>query len=192
MKSFAVTLRVEAVPVYAERRDYLDQAWSRFLSACGPLLLLLPNVAEPALALCEPVDGLPPTGGNDPATLGGDALESALLDLATCHLPAVGVCRGMQVIQQRFGAPPQWVEGRVGRHQRICIPGKPAAVNSYHHFAAKESRPPLDVWAQSEDGVVKAMRHSSLPLRWITWYRKRYSPFRSGEVKLVRRFFGAW
>jgi gamma-glutamyl-gamma-aminobutyrate hydrolase PuuD len=35
----------------------------------------------------------------------------------------------------------------------------PQEVNSYHHFAAFDSRPPLDVWAVAADRVVEAIRH---------------------------------
>jgi N5-(cytidine 5'-diphosphoramidyl)-L-glutamine hydrolase len=196
MKSVAVTQRVEVVPAYGERRDCLDQAWTKFLAACGLVPVLLPNVAEAALVLCEEVDGLLLTGGNDLAEMGGDAperdaVENALLDLAERRrLPVMGVCRGMQVIQRRFEIPLRRVEGHVAHRQVILIEGEPTEVNSYHRFAAFESRPPFDVWARADDGVVKAIRHSTLPLVGIMWHPERFSPFTSADVTLFRRFFG--
>ena len=199
MKSIAVTQRVEIVAAYGERRDCLDQAWTRFLSACGLLPLLLPNVTEAALALCEGVaiGGLLLTGGNDLAQLGGDAperdtVENALLDLAERRgFPVLGVCRGMQVIQQRFAIPLQRVEGHVAQRQVIRIEGEPREVNSYHNFAAFDSRPPLDVWAVAADGVVKAIRHSGLPITGIMWHPERFDPFSPADLALFRRVFGA-
>jgi len=197
MKSIAVTMRVESVPAYGERRDCLDQAWSRFLAACGFVPMPLPNIAGTALELCGRADGLLLTGGNDLAGLGGDAperdaVENALLDLAERRgLPAMGVCRGMQVIQQRYEIPLVRVEGHVAARQCIRIAGEPEEVNSYHRFAAVESRPPLDVWAQADDGVVKAVRHSSRPLMGIMWHPERCAPFRSADLELFRAFFGA-
>jgi putative glutamine amidotransferase len=198
MKAIAVTQRVEIVEAYGERRDCLDQAWTRFLAACGLLPLLLPNVTDAALALCEDVaiGGLLLTGGNDLAQLGGDAperdaVENTLLDLAGRRgFPVLGVCRGMQVIQQRFAIPLQRVEGHVAPRQVIQIEGEAAEVNSYHHFGALESRPPLEIWAHSADGVVKAVRHSAQPLMGIMWHPERRSPFSSGDVALFRQFFG--
>lgn len=75
MKAVAVTQRVSVVTACGERRDCLDQAWTRFLAASGLLPVLLPNVPEVALALCEGsgIAGLVLTGGNDLAALGGDA-----------------------------------------------------------------------------------------------------------------------
>jgi gamma-glutamyl-gamma-aminobutyrate hydrolase PuuD len=199
MKAVAVTQRVSVVPAYGERRDCLDQAWTKFLAACGLLPVLLPNVTETALALCERagVCGLVLTGGNDLAVLGGDAperdaVENALLDLAQRRgLPVLGVCRGMQVIQQRFAIPLRRVEGHVAQRQVIRIDGERKEVNSYHHFAAFDSRPPLEVWAVADDGVVKAIRHSAEPVTGIMWHPERCTPFSPADVALFRQVFGA-
>jgi N5-(cytidine 5'-diphosphoramidyl)-L-glutamine hydrolase len=198
MKAVGVTQRISVVPAYGERRDCLDQSWTKFLAACGLLPVLLPNVTEVALALCEGtgIAGLVLTGGNDLAALGGDAperdaLENALLDLAERHrLPVLGVCRGMQVIQQRFAIPLRRVEGHVTQRQVIRINGEPKEVNSYHHFAAFDTRPPLDVWAVAEDGVVKAVRHSAQPMTGIMWHPERSEPFSPADVGLFRQVLG--
>jgi putative glutamine amidotransferase len=198
MKAVAVTQRVSVVPAYGERRDCLDQAWTRFLLACGLLPVLLPNVTEAALGLCERtgVAGLVLTGGNDLAALGGDAperdaVENALLEWAERRaLPVLGVCRGMQVIQQRFAVPLRRVEGHVAQRQVIRIDGEPREVNSYHCFAAFDSQPPLEVWAVADDGVVKAVRHSTQPVTGIMWHPERLAPFSPVDVQLFRQVFG--
>jgi gamma-glutamyl-gamma-aminobutyrate hydrolase PuuD len=198
MKAVGVTQRVSVVPAYGERRDCLDQSWTKFLAACGLLPVLLPNVTEVALALCEGsgIAGLVLTGGNDLAALGGDAperdaVDNALLDLAERRkLPVLGVCRGMQVIQQRFAIPLRRAEGHVTQRQVIRINGEPKEVNSYHHFAAFDTRPPLDVWAVAEDGVVKAIRHSAQPMTGIMWHPERSAPFSPADVVLFRQVLG--
>lgn len=198
MKAVAITQRVSIVPAYGERRDCLDQAWTKFLAACGLLPVLLPNVAEAALAICGDarIAGLVLTGGNDLAVLGGDAperdaVENAMLDLAERRgLPVLGVCRGMQMIQQRFAVPLRRVEGHVAQRQLILVDGELREVNSYHHFAAFDSRPPLDVWAVAGDGVVKAIRHSAQPITGIMWHPERSSPFSPADVVLFRQVFG--
>ncbi len=197
MKTVAVTQRVSIVPAYGERRDCLDQAWTKFLAACGLLPILLPNVTEVALALCEGAEiaGLVLTGGNDLAVLGGDAperdaVESAVLDRAERRrLPVLGVCRGMQVIQQRFAIPLRPVQGHVTPRQVIRIGGELIEVNSYHRFAAFDSRPPLNVWAVAADGVVEAIRHSAQSITGIMWHPERCAPFSSADVALFRQVF---
>jgi N5-(cytidine 5'-diphosphoramidyl)-L-glutamine hydrolase len=159
--------------------------------------LALPNVIEVAMALCAgaEVTGLVLTGGNDLAALGGDAperdvIENALLDLAESRgLPVLGVCRGMQVIQQRCAIPLLRVAGHVTRRQVIRVDGEPTEVNSYHCFASFESRPPLDVWAVADDGVVKGIRHAARPITGIMWHPERMDPFAAADVALFRRVF---
>ena len=194
----AITQRVAVIPEYGERRDCLDQAWPRFLAACGLLPLPMPNVAGIALEMFRRggLAGLVLTGGNDLAVLGGDAperdaAENALLDEAESRgLPVLGVCRGMQLIQHRNKVPLMRVEGHVARRQLIDMRGAPAEVNSYHGFGARESRPPLAVWAAAPDGVVKAIRHTSLPISGIMWHPERNAPFSADDVALFRSVFG--
>ncbi len=197
MRIVAVTQRVMVVPEYGERRDCLDQAWPAFLAKCGLTSLALPNVLEAALALCEitKVGGVVLTGGNDLEQCGGDAperdaVEFALLDWAQKReLPVLGVCRGMQVIQRRFGIDLHRVEGHVARRKIIRVEGEPREVNSFHHFAALESRPPLNTWAIADDGVVKAVRHGTQPITGIMWHPERCRPFLSADVELFREVF---
>jgi putative glutamine amidotransferase len=197
VKTVAVTQRVAVLPERAERRDCLDQAWPRFLAACGLLPLALPNVTEVALELCAQADiaGLLLTGGNDLAALGGDAperdtVENALLDMAERrNLPVLGVCRGMQLLQQRSGVPLRRVQGHVTAHQLIDVEGEPTQVNAYHCFAAFESREPFDTWAVARDGVIKAVRHRSLPVTGIMWHPERTAPPAAADIALFRRLF---
>jgi putative glutamine amidotransferase len=187
MKTIAITQRVAVVPQYGERRDCLDQAWARFVAACGLLPLALPNVPDVALSLFQNADvaGLLLTGGNDLASLGGDAperdaTENALLDAAEA--------RGLQ---QRHAIPLVRVEGHVTPSQIIEINREPMDVNSYHRFAARESRPPLEVWAVAADGVVKAIRHAARPITGIMWHPERNMPFSGADIALFRSVFEA-
>jgi gamma-glutamyl-gamma-aminobutyrate hydrolase PuuD len=197
MKIIVITQRVAVIPHYGERRDCLDQAWARFAGECGLLPLAMPNVPAVALSLFQnaEVAGLLLTGGNDLVSLGGDAperdvTENALMDAAESRrIPILGVCRGMQVIQQRHSVPLVRVEGHVTPSQIIQINSEPMEVNSYHHFAAHESRPPLEVWAVAADGVVKAVRHSSRPITGIMWHPERNTPFSGSDIALFRRVF---
>jgi N5-(cytidine 5'-diphosphoramidyl)-L-glutamine hydrolase len=197
LKTIAVTQRVAALPDRGERRDCLDQAWSRFLAACGLLPVLLPNVPEVALQLCSAagVAGLLLTGGNDLVAVGGDAperdaTENALLDRAErTHLPVIGVCRGMQLLQQRSGVALRRVEGHVTAHQTIDVEGVPTDANAYHCYGAFETREPFLTWAVARDGVIKAVRHRSQPVTGIMWHPERTQPAAASDIALFKRVF---
>ncbi len=155
MSLIAISQRVAVDTQFGERRNCLDQLWTKFMMACGLTPIPVPNEAEAARSLCGalPLSGILLTGGNDLSAYGGDAperdtTENALIDIAQGRtLPVLGVCRGMQMIQHRFGIRLGRVTGHVARRQVISIDGKPAEVNSYHNFGATETRPPLEAWA---------------------------------------------
>jgi gamma-glutamyl-gamma-aminobutyrate hydrolase PuuD len=197
MKTVAVTQRVAVDPPHGTRRDCLDQVWVKFLLGCGLLPIPIPNSVDAALTICEKVNGIVLTGGNDLTAYGGDApdrdqTETALLDLAEQRdLPVLGVCRGMQMIQHRFGTRLQRVSGHVAARQRIWIEGRNVEVNSFHHFGAMEVYPPLKTWAISDDGVVKAVRHADRRLMGVMWHPERLEPFAADDVALFSGFFGA-
>jgi putative glutamine amidotransferase len=148
-----------------------------------------------ALAICANVSGIVLTGGNDLTAYGGDAperdeTEAALLDLAEKRdLPVLGVCRGMQVIQHRFGTRLQKVQGHVAARQRISIGGKSVEVNSYHHFGAMDVHAPLTTWAIADDGVIKGVRHADRRMLGLMWHPERREPFAEDDITLFSGFF---
>lgn len=199
MKVIAVTQRVVISAPHGERRDALDQQWARFLAACGCLALPVPNnraVAEGLLGRV-PVSGVLFTGGNTLAAYGGDAperdaMEAWLLDEG-CERgwAALGVCRGMQVIQHRWGVPLAKVTGHVTAEHVIDLGGTPTPVNSYHDFGATETSPELTVIGRANDAVVEAVRHTRHRVMGMMWHPERYPEFRSADVELVRQWFQA-
>jgi gamma-glutamyl-gamma-aminobutyrate hydrolase PuuD len=195
MKTVAVTQRVAVDPPHATRRDCLDQVWTKFLLECGLIPIPIPNSVEAALQICEKVSGIVLTGGNDLAAYGGDApdrdaTETALLDLAERRdLPVLGVCRGMQMIQHRFGTRLQHVHGHVAPRQCISIDGRRVEVNSFHNFGAMEVHPPLMTWAIADDGVIKAVKHAGSRMLGVMWHPERREPFVADDVALFSRFF---
>jgi putative glutamine amidotransferase len=197
MKTVAVTQRVAVDPPHGTRRDCLDQVWVKFLLGCGLIPIPIPNSVDAALTICEKVSGIVLTGGNDLTAYGGDApdrdeTETALLDLAERRdLPVLGVCRGMQMIQHRFGTPLQRVQGHVAPRQRISIDGRSVEVNSFHNFGAMEVHPPLMTWAIADDGVIKAVRHTGRRMIGVMWHPERREPFAADDVALFARFFEA-
>jgi putative glutamine amidotransferase len=195
----ALTQRVELVAARQERRDALDQRWAAFLDRCGIVPVLVPNNPEILSRLLEGVriGGVILTGGGDLVEYGGDAperdrTEQALLKTAIEQaIPLIGICRGMQAIQNYFGVKLAAVAGHVTATQAIVIDGQRETVNSYHDFGARASVPDLEVWAMADDGVIKAVRHRKHRIEGMMWHPERFAPsFRDVDVARFRRFFG--
>ena len=195
MKTVGVTQRVVVDPPHSTRRDCLDQVWAKFLLHCGLLPIPVPNSVEAALQICENVNGIVLTGGNDLVACGGDAperdeTETALLNLAEQRgLPVLGVCRGMQVILHRFGSRLQKVQGHVTPRHQISIDGRSAEVNSFHNFGATEVHCPLQTWAIASDGVIEAVRHENGRILGVMWHPERVEPFSAEDIALFSGFF---
>jgi putative glutamine amidotransferase len=195
----AVTQRVTVIREYGERRDMLDQRWSSFLAECGWLAVPVPNVPAVAMGLFDrlPISGLLLTGGNDLCDVGGDAperdaTERALLSHAReLRVPVVGVCRGMQVIQNYWKVPLERVHGHVTADHVISMDARRDHVNSYHNYGAMLTVPELDVWALADDGVVEAVRHRSEPVLGVMWHPERFPSARPADVELFREAFCA-
>ena len=197
MIKIAVTQQVSDYPELAEKRDGLDQRWLPFIDACGLLPILIPNDEKMAKSLIQELqpDGVLLTGGGDLTKYGGiyperDRVERALLHYAMAeNIPLVGICRGMQAIQNLFNVPLEGVDGHIAEEFEILIDGKCFMVNSYHNLGSKITVDELAVWAVARDGIIMAIRHSSHPILGIMWHPERIYPFRPDDIQLIAKFF---
>ena len=198
MKIVLYTQRVEIVPGYGERRDCADQTIPRFINACGYLPVPMPNVrsiAEQMVRQMQPA-GIILTGGNSLLKYGGNAperdeTEKAILDLALEHrIPVYGFCRGMQVILDYFECTLEQVQGHVAvRHGIDGILGA-LEVNSFHNQACKEVSLPLEVLAQTEDGVIEAVCYREKHILGTMWHPEREEPFCDSDIQRIQKLFG--
>ena len=196
--TIAVSQRVVVDPRSGERRDALDQRWPRFLRQAGYLAVAIPNSPDilPAFLNAIRPQGILLTGGDDLLSFGGtcaerDATEIALMTYAhQKDLPLLGVCRGMQMIQEKCGVRLHRVEGHVAAAQAIQFEGCEIEVNSYHNYGSRDSVPGLEVCGRSGDGVVKAVRAAGGRVLGIMWHPERIEPPRQDDILLFRGFFG--
>lgn len=194
MRLIAVSQRVDVIAARGERRDALDQRWTRFLESCGLAPLLMPNDEDAAAGLFRavPCAGVLLTGGND---LGADAperdrTENRLIDEALARsLPVLGVCRGMQLIQQRYGARLTRVEGHAAKERSITRGGSTLTRTCYHNWGAVETVPDLEILARAEDQVIEEVRHRRLPIRGVMWHPERSDLPSPEDVALFHAVF---
>lgn len=197
MKRIAVTQRVSFIEQYKEVRDCLDQMWYKFMISCDFLPVILPNEVEITKKIFKNnnIDGILLTGGNDLLKYGGkasnrDETEQYCLNYSMKNnLPLIGVCRGMQLIQDFFGVELKRVDGHVQKKQGIIVNGQKKMVNSYHNFGTVETIDELLVWAKADDGVIKAVKHKNYNLYGIMWHPERMYPFRGDDIKLFKEIF---
>ena len=216
MSRLGVTQRVDVIEEYGERRDCLDQAWTDLLESWGYQLIPLPDtVANPQEYLDSmAVDGLVLSSGNDLANLDDptqpaperDAFERAALEWAINRgIPAIGICRGFELLNDYFGGTLSTVDDHVATEHTISfesailnrtqtanvdLPNK-AQVNSYHNYGLTRTdvADDLAVLATASDDTVEAIVHTKRPLIGIMWHPERDTPSTELDHKLFHGLF---
>jgi len=197
MPLIGLSQRVTLEESTQERRDALDQQWAGFLNNCGVCPFLIPNHPPTVRDILSsvPLAGIILTGGNNLQKYGGDAperdeTETLLFEWALKKdLPLLGVCRGMQFIQNYYEISLQLVPDHVTPKQTIWMDGRSMEVNSYHNYGTKDNKDPLKIWAKAEDGVVEAVLHQTANIRAIMWHPERTHPFSPFDIQLVQSLF---
>lgn len=192
------TQRVEIMESYGERRDCADQNIPRFIEACGYLPIPVSNVPGIAGKMAEQMQpvGIVLTGGNSLVKYGGDAperdeVEKELLILSLrYHIPVYGFCRGMQVILDYFGCELEQVRGHVAVRHKIFGALGVLEVNSFHNQACYKVKDPLEVLAQTQDGVIEAVRHKEKRILGTMWHPEREKPFPILDIQQIQELFG--
>lgn len=200
MRTVIYTQRVEIIEEYGERRDCADQRIADFISACGFVPIPVPNRKELAKEILLNLNpsGIILTGGNSLMRYGGNAperdeMDKALIELSINYrIPLYGFCRGMQSILDYFGNELINVQGHVAVYHSIQEKSDHYKVNSYHQQACMKLKNNCDlsVLAQSEDGVIEAICHESLPMIGTMWHPERERQLTVKDVNRVRRLFG--
>lgn len=196
MKPVLVTQRVTTTSDTRERRDSLDQRWSAFLAEAGLLPIAVPNYLQSAKELHKrfPDAGLLLTGGEDLANYGGQAPERDEVEryLLAGSLeegrPVIGICRGMQVIQDYFGIRLHSVGGHVRRRQVLEVDGCEREVNSFHRMAAYDAIDHCRTLAATPDGVIKAFRSDAYPLIAMMWHPERFDRIQAADIDIFERY----
>ncbi len=206
MKRIAITQRVELIQSHSERRDALDQRWVIFLQKLDFLPILLPNNISyiQNLITDDYIDGILLTGGNSLVKYGGDAperddIEKLLIDFAYLkNVPLLGVCRGMQMIQDYFNNPLFQVAGHVARrHSLIVDQGHKLSniihryknVNSFHEYGTYKVEGDLLKVAHSQDGVVMAIEHKEKNIFGVMWHSERELSFNKIDQDMYKKIF---
>ena len=104
-----------------------------------------------------------------------------LIAAAASHIPIFGVCLGLQSIGQAFGGEvvraPLPLHGKVSRisHSGTGLfggCGGPFSATRYHSLVVERESCPADltVTAESDDGLIMALSHRSLPVHGVQFH----------------------
>ncbi len=206
MKRIVVTQRVDIIESYGERRDAIDQRWTEFLLACDFFPVFMPNNVKfvHRILSSEKIDGFLLTGGNNLIKYGGiaperDKIENILLEYAIAQkLPVLGVCRGMQIIQDYFGVELATISGHVATRHKLKVSSKSRyfewldsleTVNAYHNFGAYHSVAELPVVARAMDDVIMAVEHTHNPIFGQMWHSERENHFVENEIAIFKKLY---
>lgn len=198
MKIVAVTQRVDFIEDRSEKRDSVDQKYIELMECCNLLPILIPNNINIAKKIVGnlSLDGIILTGGNDLVSVGGNAperdlVEKTLIKYAIEHnIPLLGICRGMQIIQEYFGVKLEKLEGHVRTFFDVRYKDKLLKINSFHNWGTKlNNEAELTVLSKSMDEVVKAIEHKRYKINGIMWHPERDCPFTADNIEIICEIF---
>ena len=205
----AITQRVDSISGRNEKRDSLDQMIIEWVKSAGFIPVVVPNILlqidstgditdsmklKNWLKRMKP-DALLLTGGNDIGEyLERDCTEAYLLSWAkNLQLPALGICRGMQMMAVWAGSTLTKIDGHVRTNHTIIPDDKneelPDVVNSYHEWAVEKCPDDFYIIAKAQDGVIEAIRHSLLPWEGWMWHPERGDVFSDYDTNRLKRLF---
>lgn len=198
MINIAITQRLSSVYDGQEIRECLDIKWYDFIKSCG--FSLIPISIEqnlPQFLQEMKISGIIFSGGNDLSSVNPekvnrmrDIFEKELLEEAIKrNLPIIGVCRGMQLINEYFSGSLHQVKGHVATTHKISSNNSTRLVNSFHNYAVKNIGKDLIVDFVSDDSVIEAFHHSNKNIHAIMWHPEREKTFKTEDIKLFQKIF---
>jgi putative glutamine amidotransferase len=206
----AVSLRVDQVSDYGEKRDAIDHRLIEWIEEAGFTPILIPNVLVKDERRIRQVDDgegfyrilnlLKPravilSGGNDIGKQPNrDITERKLLAWASVNrVPLLGICRGMQMMAVWAGAKLAIIDGHVRTRHTLKVPTSkeewPINANSYHEWSIIDCPEGYEVMAMAEDGCIEAIRHKFLPWEGWMWHPERENTFNPVDIARIRKLF---
>lgn len=128
--------------------------------------------------------------GPGPLDPGRAGLDGVVTEAAARRLPVLGLCLGHQAIGLTYGATLLRTEPCHGKRSLALFrasrsfPGiaGPVDVMRYHSLSIAGLRPPLRVVAVTQDGIVMAVEHESLPIAGVQFHPDSFATPRGEEI----------
>jgi len=203
LKKIGISLRVGTIEKYNEKRDQISQEWTVFLQKLGLMPILIPNNLSDVkefIKLLE-LDGIILSGGDNIGDFPErDETEKNILEIAIDNsIPILGICRGMQRINDFFGGSVLEKNDKehVNNNHSINLTNefliseeKSIIVNSYHNNIIKSNimGKNLIAFAKHEnDETVEGFTHLNYPIKGVMWHPERMQD--ENSINLLKKTF---
>jgi len=205
-KRIGITLRIEHIKKYNEKRDAISHDWANFLEISHILPIFIPNTLKNPKYFLEEMklDGLIMSGGDNKGDdKERDYTEKEIIQFSIeKKIPLFGICRGMQVINDFFGGNQIMTNNskHVTKHHKIKLIDDKAKkyfqteeieVNSFHNNIINKDcvGKDLQIFALAEiDNTVEGFYHENLPILGIMWHPEREQNVLN-EMKVMEIFY---
>lgn len=186
-----LSLRVVNAQNYNEKRDALSQDWPIFLEKLNINPIFIPNTLSDVKSYLNDmkIDGLILSGGDNVGDYPErDNTEKNLLDYAIQNkIPVLGVCRGMQIINDYFGGSIEKSQNlqHVRNNHLVEITNSnfessfnsnSILVNSFHYNLIRKNAIGKDLKPFAivkSDETVEGFFHTDLPIFGVMWHPER-------------------
>ena len=192
MLKIGITTRVVNSETYLEKRDAISQDWTKFLEILNVIPIFIPNVLSNPISFIQEnkLDGFILSGGDDVGfPPERQKTEKTIIEFGIEHeLPILGVCRGMQILNNHFGG----THTTLSTNEHVTKDGHSISiesedelfhshkegllVNSYHHNIITKNSLGTDLipFALSEvDKTIEGFSHARLPITGVMWHPER-------------------
>ena len=203
IKKVGISLRVENIKTYNEKRDAISQDWIKFCNSAGLIPILIPNNLKNTKEFLKSINIdmlIFSGGGNIGDNANRDKTEKNMMEFAIENkIPSLGVCRGMQFFNKFFGGKiyHDMDKTHVKTRHKIKITDKKIekifglksnTVNSFHENILKSnilSKELQSFGIDSNDDTIEAFYHKKYPIIGVMWHPERENNSKK-ELKLLK------
>ena len=205
MLKIGITFRITNAETYEEQRDSISHDWPLFLEKINAIPIWIPNSISNLDNFLNEIklDGIILSGGDNIGdTPIRDATENSIIKYAmNKNMPLLGVCRGMQILNEFFGGTLHTLSNNshITNDHLIklknefllkLINNSEISVNSFHKNIITNSSHAeiLNPIAISEiDDTVEAFMHQNFPFIGVMWHPERQQ--KSFDEDILKKIF---